>query len=884
MLNSESSTALAIVAEPITGYAVGTAAHGLVEVLVDCPTIQGLFTYNIPERLTIRIGDILSVPFGNQIVGGIAIKLVDKLPEGCSIDKIKDIDDVVASGLFKANYWQWLEQIAAYYYTPLIQVVKVALPPGLLSRSHRRIRAIGTASNPEISLSSIARELLNLLNSQSDKNYSWQHIQKQIPQAKRGLQELLDRKLVVSYLESGKNQKPKLQKAVILISDLFGHDLNDRQKSILAVLKQHHGELWQSDLLRLIDTKSSSILKAIVDKGYIAIVNKEKLRFEQELGIFQQESAKVLTPDQSVALAGINQVSGFAQVLLHGVTGSGKTEVYLQSIEQILAQHKSVLVLVPEIGLTPQLTDRFRSRFGDKVCVYHSALSDGERYDTWRQMLTETSQIIIGTRSAIFAPLPNLGLIILDEEHDSSFKQDQPAPTYQTRDIAKWRAELESCPLILGSATPSLESWVSVGAWERGSVGDGGHGSMGAWEMGSTGDEESEINNSISQNSLGINIPPSPSLPPTPSPTHPLYLPLPTRVHSRPLPPVEIVDMRKELKDGNRSIFSRPLTQALRQMQANKQQGILFIHRRGHSTFVSCRACGYVSECPNCDVSLSYHQPGAAENALLRCHYCNHCQPQPRKCPECDSAYFKFFGSGTQKIVEELNQQFPELTCLRFDSDTTSTKGAHRQILTAFVRGEADLLVGTQMLTKGLDLPQVTLVGVVAADGLLHLSDYRAAERTFQTLTQVAGRCGRGDEAGKVIIQTYNPDHPILAAVTKHDYQAFIAAELPERRMLDYPPYGRLILLRFNSTDSVAVEQTVTEIGSMLNDAAIAGQYEVLGPAPATVMRVNNRYRWQIMLKYVANGTAILPDWELIRSKCSNLVKMTIDVDPQNFL
>jgi primosomal protein N' (replication factor Y) (superfamily II helicase) len=338
------------------------------------------------------------------------------------------------------------------------------------------------------------------------------------------------------------------------------------------------------------------------------------------------------------------------------------------------------------------------------------------------------------------------------------------------------------------------------------------------------------------------------------------------------------------LQQGNRSIFSRTLAQSLRQMQAQKQQGILFIHRRGHSTFVSCRSCGYVCECPNCDVSLAYHQPGASEHALLRCHYCNHCQPQPRKCPECDSPYFKYFGSGTQKIVEELNQQFPELTCLRFDSDTTSTKGAHRQILTAFVNGEADLLVGTQMLTKGLDLPQVTLVGVVAADGLLHLSDYRAAERAFQTLTQVAGRCGRGDDAGKVIIQTYNPEHPVLEAVIKHDYQAFITAELPERQMLDYPPYGKLILLRFSSLDAAAVEQTVTEIGLALNEAAIAGHYEVLGPAPATVMRVNNRFRWQIMLKYLPNGTAKLPDWEMLKNKCSNVVKMTIDVDPQNFL
>jgi primosomal protein N' (replication factor Y) (superfamily II helicase) len=837
MLNSDLSTPT-IVSEPIIGYAVGTKVYGLVEVLVDCPGIEALYTYNIPERLRIQVGDILNVPLGGQIVGGIAIRLLDQLPEHLSIGKVRDIDDVIASGLFKSNYWQWLEQIADYYYTPLIQVIKVALPPGLLTRSQRRIRSIDLAINSEITLSSTAKKILKLLDAQSDKNHSWQHIQKQIPQAKKGLRELLNYQLVESYLESGKTQKAKLQKAVVLTSDAAATDLTDRQRSIVEALKQNDGELWQTELLKITGTSSSS-LSRVVEKGYIAIIEKEKLRTEQEFGIFQQEPAKILTSDQAVALTAINSVAGFTQILLHGVTGSGKTEVYLQAIAQILAQDKSVLVLVPEIGLTPQLTDRFRSRFGAKVSVYHSALSDGERYDTWRQMLNQTSQIIIGTRSAIFSPLPNLGLIILDEEHDSSFKQDQPAPTYQTRDIAKWRAELESCPLILGSATPALETWVSVG--------------------------DHPI-----------------------TPTHPhtrsLHLSLPNRVQSRPLPPVEVVDMRKELQEGNRSIFSRPLAQALHQMQANKQQGILFIHRRGYSTFVSCRACGYVCECPNCDVSMAYHQPGTAEQAILRCHYCNHCQPQPRKCPECESAYFKFFGSGTQRIVEELNQQFPKLTCLRFDSDTTSTKGAHRQILTAFVRGEADLLIGTQMLTKGLDLPQVTLVGVIAADGLLHLSDYRATERTFQTLTQVAGRCGRGDETGKVIIQTYNPDHPVLAAVTKHDYQAFIAAELPERQMLNYPPYGKLILLRFSSLEADAVEQTVTEIGLALNNAAIVGNYEVLGPAPATVMRVNNRYRWQIMLKYLANGSVILPDWEVLRSSCSNVVKMTIDVDPQNFL
>ena len=852
-----------IVSEPIIGYAVGTTAHGWVEVLVDCPGIQELFTYNVPERLSVRVGDILSVPLSGQVVGGIAIRFIDRLPDSLSASRIKDIDDVVASGLFKANYWQWLIQIADYYYTPLIQVIKVALPPGLLTRSHRRIRSVSADVNADIAVSAISKKVLNLLNSQSEKNYSWQYIQQQIPQAKKGLRELLDRQLVESYLASGETAHPKLQKAVVLMADLFNHDLTDRQQEIVEILKQHGGELWQTELLKLGGTSAGS-LNTIVKKGYIAIVKKEKLRSEQEFGVFQQEPAKTLTSDQAVALATLNRLSGFAQVLLHGVTGSGKTEVYLQSIERILAQGQSVLVLVPEIGLTPQLTDRFRSRFGAKVGVYHSALSDGERYDTWRQMLTETSQIVIGTRSAIFSPLPNLGLIILDEEHDSSFKQDQPAPTYQTRDIAKWRAKLEACPLILGSATPALETWVDIAP--------------------PSFNQDLE---DLGMNRIKLSLPAlSPILNsqlPTPnSQLH--YLSLPTRVESRPLPPVEIVDMRQELHQGNRSMFSRPLQQALRQMQANKQQGILFIHRRGHSTFVSCRSCGYVCECPNCDVSLAYHQPGLAENAQLRCHYCNHCQPQPRKCPECDSAYFKYFGSGTQKVVEELDREFPELKCLRFDSDTTRTKGAHREILTAFVQGEADLLVGTQMLTKGLDLPQVTLVGVVAADGLLHMSDYRAAERTFQTLTQVAGRCGRGDEAGKVIIQTYNPEHPVLAAVTKHDYQAFIAAELPEREMLNYPPYGRLILLRFSSLEAEAVEQAVTEIGAMLNELAIAGNYEVLGPAPAMVMRVNNRYRWQIMLKYLTNGTETLPDWELLRSKCSNVVKMTVDVDPQNFL
>ena len=425
-----------------------------------------------------------------------------------------------------------------------------------------------------------------------------------------------------------------------------------------------------------------------------------------------------------------------------GVTGSGKTEVYLQAIAPILERGQSALVLVPEIGLTPQLTDRFRARFGDRVCVYHSRLSSGERYDTWRQTIQGEPQVVIGTRSAIFAPLPNLGLIVLDEEHDSSFKQDRPAPTYHARKVAQWRAELEKCPLVLGSATPSLESLVATD------------------------------NPQSAQKTPRTNY----------------YLSLPTRIADRPLPQVSIIDLRQELSRGNRSIFSVFLQKAIAEMQSEGQQGILFIPRRGHSTFVSCRSCGFVIECPDCDVSLSYHHAHEGAAKLLRCHYCNHTKIQPERCPECSSPYLKFFGSGTQKVTQELTKLFPDLRLIRYDSDTTRNKGQHRQLIDRFIHKEADILIGTQMLTKGLDIAGVTLVGIIAADGLLHRSDYRAAERAFQTLTQVAGRAGRGDLPGKVILQTYSPEHPVIQAVKTHNYQDFSVAELAQRAELNYPP------------------------------------------------------------------------------------------------
>ncbi|MEM6612248.1 MAG: primosomal protein N', partial [Cyanobacteria bacterium P01_C01_bin.72] len=669
------------------------------------------------------------------------------------------------------------------------------------------------------------------------------------------IRELVKRGWVENYLEPPKRAKAKLKTAVTLATNSLLEDLTTRQQEIVQILKNRGGELWLKDLINICSTTTATV-KKLEAKGYVILSEREILRREQ--GILQAaDQPKELSQSQAAALTVINAQSGYGQILLHGVTGSGKTEVYLQAIAPILEQKKSALVLVPEIGLTPQLTDRFRARFGDRVCVYHSKLSPGERYDTWRQTIRGEPQIVIGTRSAIFAPLPNLGLIVLDEEHDSSFKQDRPAPTYHARKVAQWRAELEACPLVLGSATPSLESLTAVGANGASPV------------LNADGQAESE------------------TLPEKLSETS--YLSLPQRIGDRPLPQVSIIDLRQEFSRGNRSIFSLSLQKAIAEMQSQGQQGILFIPRRGHSTFVSCRSCGYVMECPDCDVSLSYHHTHEGAAQLLRCHYCNYTKIQPKVCPECSSPYLKHFGSGTQKVVQELGKLFPQLRPIRYDSDTTRNKGQHRQLIDRFIHKEADILIGTQMLTKGLDIAGVTLVGIIAADGLLHRSDYRAAERAFQTLTQVAGRAGRGDTPGRVILQTYSPEHPVIQAVKTHNYNDFSAAELAQRAELNYPPYGKLILLKLSSIDPREVEQAAVTIADILIDT-LDPEYEILGPAPANVMRVARRYRWQILLKFPATAKANLPDLNLLRSPSEAFgswylpksVSMTIDVDPLN--
>ncbi|MGB7084501.1 MAG: primosomal protein N' [Phormidesmis sp.] len=860
-----------------------------VEVLVDCPGATGLYTYRIPESLEVSPGDIVSVSFGRQQVGAIAIRIIQKPSEDLHPSSIKPIESILNSAFFNKEYWQLLNRVARYYQTPFIRVIRTALPPGLLSKSQRRIRLSSqatadaltqlsnrsfeqTSSNQTPSnqplLSPLALQLIETLQNSPNGDYSWQYLRQQLkrhpsagPSAStQALQQLIQQALIESYLAPPQVLHPQKRQAVLLIqtaqASQVSDNLSDRQRAILSGLAHHGGELWLSDALQLLRTTSKT-LKKIEAQGYLIVEPRERLRSGSHSTALPDQP-KVLTGDQAKALAVIQQLQGYREVLLHGVTGSGKTEVYLQAIAPHLQAQRSALVLVPEIGLTPQLTDRFRSRFGDRVCVYHSGLSEGERYDTWRQMFTGTPQVIIGTRSAIFAPLPNLGILILDEEHDSSFKQDQPMPCYHARQVAQWRAELENCPLILGSATPSIETWVRFRA--------------------------SEAFLPDSKECIPLPNLPSPS---DSNRKEPLYLSLPERVYARPLPPIEIVDMRKELHEGNRTIFSRSLQQALEDLIEKGNQGILFIHRRGHSSFVSCRSCGYVMDCPHCDVSLSFHQTRREGTAWLQCHYCGYRQNQPSECPECASPYLKNFGSGTQRVVNDLAKYLPQARCIRFDSDTTRNKGAHRSLLTRFAQGEADLLVGTQMLTKGIDLPQVTLVGVIAADGLLFMPDYRASERAFQTLTQVAGRAGRGEQPGRVIVQTYSPEHVAIEALvpSQAGYADFLKGELGDRAALHYPPYGQLVLLRVSGFDEKVTERAAQTAADQLAyqlqpKSEEPDRYSIMGPVPAPIFRVARRYRWHVLLKL--SIPAPLPDLTSLQRQVPKGVSLTIDVDPLN--
>ncbi len=558
-------------------------------------------------------------------------------------------------------------------------------------------------------------------------------------------------------------------------------------------------------------------------------VLKRKRRKKKEK-IFLPAPPPQLTQAQQTALQSVVhalQKDEQTVILLHGVTGSGKTEVYLQAIQAAVDAGGQAIMLVPEIALTPQMETRVVTRFGGRVAVLHSRLSDGERSEAWRRMRDGEADIALGARSAVFAPFNRIGLIILDEEHEFSYKQEDN-PKYHTRGVAIQRARDHGAVVLLGSATPSVESYYHA------------------------------------------------------QQKHYALLTLPQRIEQRLLPEIAVVDMREELKRKNRTVFSTALREAIAERLRRGQQSIILINRRGFSTFVLCRDCGLVLRCPHCSVSLTYH----ATDHTLRCHYCLYRCPAPDVCPACQSRHIRYFGAGTQKVEEELGKSFPAARILRMDTDTTSRKNSHQEILGKFERGEADILLGTQMIAKGLDYPNVTLVGIISADMALNLPDFRAGERTFQLLTQAAGRAGRGEVPGLVIIQTYNPDNYSIQAVKEQNYADFYRQEIAVRHELRYPPFHHLIKIVVSGEDEREVIQRMQNIMERAKQNAEKGliSLELLGPAPAPLGRIKSLFRWQLFLKG--------PDRKLLHTVLTDTIDesafgsggLSIDVDPISML
>lgn len=601
-------------------------------------------------------------------------------------------------------------------------------------------------------------------------------------------------------------------------------DLNviksDKQKRVVSFLFDNQ-EVPYQELMEFTDT-TTSVLKTLEKNGFIKIEEVEISRNPFINRNITKTEPLELTSEQKDALEKID-VNKYEEYLIFGVTGSGKTEVYLQLIDKVLKEGKTAIVLVPEISLTPQITNRFLSRFGDCIAILHSRLSLGERYDEWKKIRDGKSKIVIGARSAIFAPLKNIGVIIIDEEHDASYKSET-TPKYEAKEVAKVIAKTYNIPLVLGSATPDIRTYYMA---ENGII---------------------------------------------------KLLELPSRISNCGLPDVEIVDLREELANGNKTVFSRKLYNEINQNLAKKEQTILFLNRRGYSTFVMCRDCGYVVKCDKCDVAMTYH---LTKNKLL-CHYCGSEHENVTICPECGGKNIRYFGTGTQKIEMEIKKYFPTASVIRMDVDTTRSKNAHEIILDKFKNEKIDILLGTQMITKGHDFENVTLVGVLAADSSINISDYRANERTYQLLTQVSGRAGRGDKKGRAIIQTYMPDEFSILAAQKQDYKNFYKQEIIVREKLKYPPFCDIILGVLSGDDEEKVKEEAERFYKIISES-----FEAYKPMPAPISKINEQYRWRVLAKAKLDKSML----DVLASclneyyeEKSNDVKLSFDINPNNMM
>ncbi|GAB2478429.1 primosomal protein N' [Alkalibacterium psychrotolerans] len=799
------------------------------DVIVDVPTLQTNqpYSYYVPEKYGqyLKVGMRVIVPFGrgSRKVQGFVVALKNGADYSGDLKQIESLMD--STPVLNEELIELGREMAYLTFSFRIKCYQTMLPAVMKARYTKSIQIIDEVDEAV---------LFDLFNG---KNVlTWEEAEQ-----KDGLETILqlekEEKVEISYEVKDRTTVKKMR----MVSPLRNFEQLEEEKESLPA-NAHKQKLLLS-LLQSIDKetgKSVADLKAEglslaqinagEEKGWLQIFEKEVMRDPFKDITFDETSHLSLTADQTVAFQEINravQEDRHQVFLLKGVTGSGKTEVYLQTIAEVIEKDEGALMLVPEIALTPQMVERFKGRFGSQVAVLHSGLSDGEKYDEWRKIEQEEAKVVVGARSSIFAPLKSIGLIIIDEEHETTYKQEE-FPKYHARDIAIMRGQYHNCPVILGSATPSLESRARA--------------TKGVYTL----------------------------------------LELNSRANKASMPPVEVVDMTEEAKEGNASSFSTVLKEKLEDHLRKQGQSVLLLNRRGYSSFVLCRDCGYVLECPNCDISQTLHM----DSKTMKCHYCGHEEQIPRTCPKCQSRSIRYYGTGTQKVEEELKELIPDARIIRMDVDTTRKKGAHQKLFKKFEEKKADILLGTQMIAKGLDFPNVTLVGVINADTSLGLPDFRASEKTFQLLTQVSGRSGRGEKPGEVIVQSFNPDHYAIQLAKKHDYDRFYKKEMQLRHLSEYSPYFFLIKLSVSHTNEMTAAKKINEFIEFLKPA-LSEQAIILGPTPKSIARTHNRYHFQTLIKYKKEDRLIERCHELLMTTQKEQAKglfISIDYQPMDFI
>lgn len=818
-----------------------------VEIAVNVPKVSGVFHYHLPVELEGKLqpGHLVLAPFGAQRVQGVVLRGVPapEVVETKAVESLLD-EEPVLTGL----QLQLAAQLAESNLAPLAACVSLMLPPGIGQLADFEYVLTPAGETFKGKLNPAQARLLKELKERGALH--GRQLDRALPRRNwRSSARTLKQKNLIAI-------KPTLPVSALRVKTARTAELipqpdpleekklgrsgavQKRRAKILAVLARE-GKPVETARLYAESGGKLQDLTALAELGYLRLGAVESFRDPLAQLAYDPSKPLKLTVDQLRAWAAVETGLRAAKaggapkpILLHGVTGSGKTEIYLRAVAEVLEQGRAAIVLVPEIALTPQAAQRFLGRFPGLVGLLHSELSDGERYDTWRRARAGELRVIVGPRSALFAPLADIGLIVVDEEHDDSYYEAGQEPHYHAREAAVAYANLAHAQCLLGSATPDVGSYT--------------HALQGQWQLQELPARILAHRESARAHRARLGV-------------SGRYQEIGEDVDALELPQVETVDMRRELKAGNRSIFSQALQTKLAQVLEHGQQAILFLNRRGTATYVFCRNCGEALRCPNCDNPLTQHVekraaflPSQSSLTALTCHHCGYRRNMPDKCPNCDSPQIRHYGTGTESVEAEVNKLFPAARTLRWDRSSTRSKGAHQNILARFTEQQADILVGTQMLAKGLDLPFVTLVGVVLADVGLQLPDYRAAERVFQVLTQVAGRAGRSPLGGKVVLQTFHPEHYAIQAAAKHDYKGFYDQESAQRRQLRYPPFAQLLRLEYRHTDARKAEADAKGMAARLEELLVdrdRRSTDMIGPAPCFYTRLNREYRWQILLR-----------------------------------